>query len=52
MAFWTFDISVFVNNTAMVVSYITKLDPVDVTSDVTPQVEVSSGLEGYYVRSA
>ena len=36
----------------MLVSYITKLGPVDVTSDVTPQVEVSSGLEWYYVRSA
>ena len=33
----SFHISVFVNTTAMVVSYITKLGPVDVSSDVTPR---------------
>ena len=48
---WHFGSSTFVNNTAMVVSYITKLGPVDVNSDVNHQEEISSGLEWYYVRS-
>ena len=39
--------SVFVNTTSMVVSYGTKLGPVDLNSDVTPQVEASSGQEWY-----
>ena len=36
VAFWTFHISVFVNTAAMVVSYGTKLGPVDLSSDVHP----------------
>ena len=43
--------SVFVNTTAMVESYGTKLGPVDLSPDVTTQVEASSGQEWYYVRS-
>ena len=51
VAFWTFHISEFVNTTAMVVNYGTKLGPVDLSS-VVPLVEASSGQEWYYVRSA
>ena len=36
VAFWTFHISVFVNTIAMMVSYGTKLGPVDLSSDVPP----------------
>ena len=36
----------------MVVSYGTELGPVDLNSDVTPQVETSGSQEWYYVSSA
>ena len=39
--------SVFVNTTAMVVSCGMKLGPVDLSSDVAPQVKASSGQEWY-----
>ena len=50
VAFHTFYISVFVNTTAMVVGYGTKLGQVDLSSDVHP-VEASGGHEGYYIWS-
>ena len=37
VAFQTYPISVFVNTTAMVVSYGTKLGPVDLSADVIPK---------------
>ena len=52
VVFQTSHITVFVNTTAMVVSYGTKLGPVDMSSDVTTQVETFSGQKWYYVRSA
>ena len=51
VAFHTFHIFVFVNTTAMIVGYGTKLGLVDLSSDV-PTVEASGGQEGYYIRSA